>query len=320
MEAAKQNVYQRPLTMTLLALACTAFWGSAATFIKLGYAAIGIAAQDSASQLLFAGCRFTLSGLMTLAFLTLVRRRFPLPKKDGAVKRVTALALSQTFLQYVCFYIGVAHTSGTNTAIINGCNAFVTILASALIFRAEKLNFYKSLGCILGIFAVVLMNLSGLSSGIRFTLAGEGLLFAAMFSGVLSTNFIKRFSQEDDPVILSGWQFTCGGLALIAAGLLMGGRITFADPSAFPILLYLAFVSAFSYGMWSVLLKYNPISRVTVFNSGNPIFGVFFAALLLGETEQATSPTTLIALVLVSCGIYIVNALGNRDTARAKKA
>ncbi len=318
MEATKQNVFQRPLTMTLLALACTALWGSAATFIKLGYAAMNIVEQDSASQLLFAGCRFTISGLMTLAVLGIFRRKLPLPKKNGAVKRVAALALTQTFFQYICFYIGVAHTTGTNTAIINGCNAFITILASALIFRSEKLNLYKTVGCALGIFAVVLMNLSGLSAGIRFTLAGEGLLFGAMFSGVLSTNFIKRFSQEDDPVVLSGWQFTCGGIALMLVGLIMGGRISFADPKAVWILLYLAFVSGFSYGMWSVLLKYNPISRVTVFNSGNPIFGVFFAALLLGETEQATRPTTLIALVLVSLGIYIVNALGNRDVSKAK--
>ena len=208
MEATKQNVFQRPLTMTLLALACTALWGSAATFIKLGYAAMNIVEQDSASQLLFAGCRFTTSGLMTLAVLGIFRRKLPLPKKNGAVKRVAALALTQTFFQYICFYIGVAHTTGTNTAIINGCNAFITILASALIFRSEKLNLYKTVGCALGIFAVVLMNLSGLSEGIRFTLAGEGLLFGAMFSGVLSTNFIKRFSRdkEQSPLIVEAYK------------------------------------------------------------------------------------------------------------------
>ena len=93
------------------------------------YAAMDIAGQDTASQLLFAGCRFTLSGLMTLAVLGILRRKLPLPKKEGAVRRVGTLALSQTVIQYVCFYIGVAHTSGTNTAIINGCNAFITIIS-----------------------------------------------------------------------------------------------------------------------------------------------------------------------------------------------
>lgn len=314
----RKHPLQRPLPMTLLATACITFWGSAATFIKLGYAAMSVDGQDSASQLLFAGCRFTLAGLMTLAALGLLRRRLPLPRRDGAAKRISILALTQTFGQYVCFYIGVAHTSGTNTAIISGCSAFITILAAALVFRTEKLNRYKTVGCLLGVAAVVLMNFSGLSQGVRFSLAGEGMIFGSLLSNVLSTNFIKRFSQEDDPLTLSGWQFTCGGLALMAVGLAMGGRIDLLAPRALPILVYLAFVSAFSYGMWSVLLKFNPVSRITVFNSANPLFGVFFSALLLGETEQAKQPATLLALALVCCGVYLVNAHGSRGAESAK--
>lgn len=314
----RKHPLQRPLPMTLLATACITFWGSAATFIKLGYAAMSVDGQDSASQLLFAGCRFTLAGLMTLIALGLLRRRPPLPRRDGAAKRISILALTQTFGQYVCFYIGVAHTSGTNTAIISGCSAFITILAAALVFRTEKLNRYKTVGCLLGVAAVVLMNFSGLSQGVRFSLAGEGMIFGSLLSNVLSTNFIKRFSQEDDPLTLSGWQFTCGGLALMAAGLAMGGRIDLLAPRALPILVYLAFVSAFSYGIWSVLLKFNPVSRITVFNSANPLFGVFFSALLLGETEQAKQPATLLALALVCCGVYLVNAHGSRGAESAK--
>lgn len=313
----RKNFFQRPLTMTLLALACVLFWGSAAAFIKLGYAEMRVDGQDAAAQLLFAGCRFTLSGLMTLAALAILRRKAPLPKKQGAAKRVSLLALTQTFGQYMCFYIGVAHTSGTNTAIISGCSAFLTILAAALLFHTERLSGRKVLGCLLGVAAVVLMNLSGLSGGVRFSLLGEGMVFGSLISNVLSSNLIKQFSQEDDPLTLSGWQFACGGLGLMAVGLAMGGRLHFS-PAAVGIVVYLAFVSAFSYGMWSVLLKYNPVSRITVFNSANPIFGVFFSALLLGETAQAKQPSTLLALALVSLGVYLVNVSGGRERAAVK--
>lgn len=304
--------------MTLLALACTTLWGSAAAAIKLGYAAMNIIETDTASQLLFAGCRFTLAGLMTLFFIGLIRRNFPLPKKDGCIRRVGLLALTQTFFQYVCFYIGVAHTSGTNVAIISGTNAFATILAAALVFHTEKLNRYKIGGCLLGFLAVLLTNLSGLSQNVRFTLAGEGMVFGSILSCVLSANLIKRFSSEDDPVVLSGWQFTCGGIALTLVGLSAGGRLDFTyTPTALPILLYLGFLSAFAYGVWSVLLKHNPVSRILVFNSLNPFFGVVFAALLLGETEQALRPSTLLALVMVSLGIFIVSRYGNRKIENA---
>ena len=77
----QKNIFQRTLPLTLLALACTTLWGSAATVIKLGYAAMDIVESDIASQILFAGCRFTLAGLMTLVFLALIRRKFPLPNK-----------------------------------------------------------------------------------------------------------------------------------------------------------------------------------------------------------------------------------------------
>lgn len=314
----QKNLFQRTLPMTLLALACTALWGSAASTIKLGYAAMNITEADTASQLLFAGCRFTLAGLMTLLFIGFTRREFPHPKKDGCIKRVGLLALTQTFLQYVCFYIGVAHTSGTNVAIISGTNAFATILAAALVFHTEKLNRFKVSGCLLGFLAVLLTNLSGLSQNIRFTLLGEGMVFSSIISCVLSANFIKRFSSEDDPVVLSGWQFTCGGAALALVGLVAGGRLDWGNsPSSLPILLYLGFLSAFAYGVWSVLLKHNPVSRILVFNSLNPFFGVVFAALLLGETEQALRPSTLLALVMVSLGIFIVSRYGNRKIENA---
>ena len=44
----------------------------------------------------------------------------------------------------------------------------------------------------------------------------------------------------------------------------------------------------------------------------NPVFGVLLSALLLGEYE-ALGPMCLLALALVSLGIYIVNAGSGKD-------
>ena len=40
-----------------------------------------------------------------------------------------------------------------------------------------------------------------------------------------------------------------------------------------------------------------------------PVFGVLLSALLLGETDQASGIFSLISLVLVCTGIYIVNSV-----------
>ena len=88
----------------------------------------------------------------------------------------------------------------------------------------------------------------------------------------------------------------------------MGGHITKVTPSGIGLLVYLALVSAVAYSLWGILLKYNPVSRVTVFGFMNPVFGVLLSALLLGEKDQASGILGLLSLLLVSVGIYVVNS------------
>ena len=107
--------------------------------------------------------------------------------------------------------------------------------------------------------------------------------------------------------MLSAYQFVLGGIVLMAAGRFMGGHITKVTPGGIGLLVYLAMVSAVAYSLWGMLLKYNPVSRVTVFGFMNPVFGVLLSALLLGETDQASGMLGLLSLLLVSVGIYVVN-------------
>ena len=94
----------------------------------------------------------------------------------------------------------------------------------------------------------------------------------------------------------------------MAAGGVMGGHITKVTLSGIGLLVYMALVSAVAYSLWGILLKYNPVSRVTVFGFMNPVFGVLLSALLLGETDQASGILGLLSLLLVSVGIYVVNS------------
>lgn len=95
---------------------------------------------------------------------------------------------------------------------------------------------------------------------------------------------------------------------MTAIGFLGGGTLARAPGIlAAVLLLYLSFISAAAYTIWGILLKYNPVSRVTVFGFMNPLFGVVLSAAFLGEKEQAFSVNALTALVLVCLGIYVVN-------------
>lgn len=102
----------------------------------------------------------------------------------------------------------------------------------------------------------------------------------------LSSCLIKRYSQRENPVTLSGYQFFIGGIVLTIVGLLFGGRITHISVQAVMLLIYLALVSSIAYTLWGILLKYNPVGKVAVFGFMNPIFGVILSAWLLGEQNR----------------------------------
>ena len=301
----KTPFFARPAAVFFGSMACCLLWGSAFPAIKVGYRFFEIAADDSASQILFAGLRFSLSGLLVLVFASLTRKKALLPTRSS-IRPILVLALFQTVLQYLFFYIGLAHAAGTRSSIINGSSAFLAILISALIFRQESLTGRKITGCLLGLAGVVLVNLGGGSAGFDMSLTGEGFILFATTAYAMSTVLIRRFSQKNDPVLLSGAQFFAGGLILAVFGFAFGGRISVITPAGLTLFVYLVFLSAAAYTLWSVLLKNNPVSRISVYSFMIPVFGVILSAVFLRESS-ALSWRTLAALALVSAGIYIVN-------------
>ena len=164
------------------------------------------------------------------------------------------------------------------------------------------------------------MNLQGAGGDdmFRFSFMGEGFVFIAQLFYAISSALIKKYSKKYNVVTMSGYQFMAGGVIRILIGVMGGGSIVgglvrdgaFTMSIAVPavaLLLYMAMISAVAYTLWGVLLKYNPVSRVSVFGFMNPVFGVLLSALILGESAQALSIYALAALVLVSLGIYVVN-------------
>lgn len=308
----KERFWTATPVIFLMTLICCFLWGSAFPCVKIGYRLFRIASGDSAGQLLFAGVRFTLAGLLVLLFGSLQKRRVLLPdgKSTGAI---LILALFQTIGQYFFFYIGMAYTSGVKSSIIEASSTFLAILIAALVFRYEKLTARKIIGCLIGFAGVLLILIPGSAIDFSMHWNGEGfiLLSALMYS--FSSSFIKRFSKREDPLVLSGCQFVIGGLVLAASGAALGGRLSGFTPASSLLLLYMALISAVAYSLWNILLKYNPVSRIAVFGFMNPVLGVILSALLLNEKNQAFSLYGLLSLVLVSAGIITVNrSAGNR--------
>lgn len=302
-----KNILTKTWVVAALACICCILWGSAIPTIKTGYRLLEVDTADTASQIVFAGVRFALAGLLVLLFASVKERKLMVPDRS-TLKYAVPVCLAQTVGQYFFFYIGVAHTSGVKGGIITGLGNFIAILLACLIFRNEKMTGRKMLGCILGFAGVVIINLMGNSLDMGFTLTGEGFVLLAQLAYGVSTVLINIFSKKVSPVILSGTQFFIGGILLFVIGRCMGGHLDHIPAMGAVLILYLALVSAVAYTLWSVLLTYNDVSKVAIFGFVNPLCSVILSALVLGEVKQAFNAGSLIALMLVCVGIYVVNA------------
>lgn len=298
------KLFTNPILVSLAAIFCCALWGSATPFIKTGYRLMFEGGKpDLPSTILFAGIRFALAGLLTIIIYSIARRRVLLPKKES-LGIIGIVSVFQTMVQYFFFYVGLANTTGAKGTILSGSSSFFAILISCLVFRQEKLTVKKIVACLIGFAGIIAVNLNGLDFNMNF-----GDLFV-LLSGVslgISSVLIKKFSSREDPVVISGYQFILGGTVMALVGLAFGGSIDLSNPVGVLVLLYLAALSAVAYALWGVLLKHNPVSKVTIFSFMTPVFGVILTKVMLPDESDVHILSLLVSLVLVALGVFLLN-------------
>lgn len=299
----KKTIFKNPFVIMVTALFCCALWGSATPFIKTGYELI-LPWRGTASTILFAGLRFTLAGIFTVLIYSIGRKKFLYPKKEN-LGRIGCVASFQTVLQYIFFYIGLANTTGVKGTIASGSTAFFALLVAGIFFKMEKITFKKLLACIIGFAGIVLVNLDGLDLNMNFF--GDGFVIFSSVASAAASVFIKKYSNREDPVVISGYQFFMGGLVMIAIGIASNGHVQIPDIKALGVLIYLAFLSAAAYSLWGVLLKYNPVSKVSIYSFMTPVFGVILSNIMLNENSAVSPLNMALSMVLVSLGIFMLN-------------
>jgi len=289
--------------MLLASLSCL-LWGSAYPAIKQGYLLFAIDSHDVPAQMLFAGLRFTSAGLILLTASGLLGWKLLLPGREWLP--VGVLGLTQTALQYVFFYIGMAYATGAKCSIMNATGTFFSVILAHFIYHNDRLSHRRIVGCMIGFAGVAAANYGPSIFQPDFKLAGEGAVMLAAFILSAATIYGKMISQRINVIVMTGWQMTFGGLVLTLAGFLTGGHLQGFTPVSVALLAYMALLSSLAFGLWSTLLKHNPVGRVAIYNFLVPVFGVVLSAVFLHEAVFAWK--NLVALVLVCAGIWLVTA------------
>ncbi len=296
-------IFSRRKVVFLLASLCCLLWGSSYPAIKSGYALFAIAPTDIAAKMVFAGYRFAFGGLVLLVMAAFSKRAL-FAEGVRNWRGIVVLGLTQTSIHYVFFYIGLAYTTGVKASVINSTTIFFSVWMAHLIYRNDRLTSTKIVGCVIGFIGVMVVNFNHRLLDLNFTLLGEGFVVIAAFIQAAAMIYGKKISQKMNPMVMTGYQLAIGGTVLLVGGYVLGGTLGTVTAASSALLFYLVLLSSAALSLWALLLKYNRVGLVSVFNFQVPIFGAILSAIFLGESILEWK--NIAALALVCSGIWLV--------------
>lgn len=280
----------------LLALLVMALWGSLFPMIKIGYKAFQINTGDIPSIVLFAGLRFTFSGILLLC-ATVVGKRDTAKLAKSEIPMLLIGALATIILHYSFTYIGLALGEGSKSAIIKQIG-FLFLACFAFVFdKTDRFSKRKAIAACLGFAGIIATAMDG--TGISLQL-GDLLLLLASACSAIGAVISKRATQRISPVKFVAYTQFIGGVFLLGAGILLGGRITALSPMSALLFLYICGASIGAYVLWNSLLKTGSISKLSIIKFTEPLFAVLFSGVLLGETIFKLSYLAALLLLLVA--------------------
>ena len=299
----KNNKY-RPY----LAALCAIGWSLAYPLIKSGYQVFGIGG-DLGSKLLFGGIRFACAGLLVLLFGAAAKTDLKI-RDTKNFAWILLFGLVNTSLHYMFAYMGLSNLASSRGAILDSMGGFFLIILSGLIYKEDKITSKKLLGCLFGLFGIVLINVAPakeLFAGISFK--GDGFILINACFAALGGILTRVISKKMNMTAATGYGMFFGGLIMIACGAFFGIKTKWNITMRGIIILFiLIMISAVCFEIYNLLLAHHQISKVAIFNALIPVLGVMFASILLGEPFRWQY---LAAGLSVAIGIAIINKSGS---------
>jgi drug/metabolite transporter (DMT)-like permease len=209
-------------------------------------------------------------------------------------------------LEFWAIFAALERTTAARVVVLLYAGPFVGALGAHLLLRDGGLTRRKLAGLLLAFAGLPVAFADRLGAAPDAALLGDllGLLAGLAWGGIIATVKASRLDRVAPERTLL---YQLGVSALLAPlSLLAGERGVFAPT----LLVWLALlyqvlgVAVASYVAWFGLVTRHQASRLAPFLFLTPVFGVGFAALLLGEE---VTPALLLALAMIAAGIVVVN-------------
>jgi drug/metabolite transporter (DMT)-like permease len=207
-------------------------------------------------------------------------------------------------LHYGFTYIGLGYSDSSKVAIIKQIGALFYVCFSFIFFKQDRPTLQKIIAVVIGFLGIIALNVS--DKGFTFSI-GDLLILGASFCTVFSNVISKKVFAKVSPITSTGVSQLFGGVVLMIAGLIMGGKVNFTLDWSILIFVYICVASIISYCIWFGIVKNGELSKLFIIKFAEPVFACVFGAIILGENIFRIQ--YLVAFLLISFGIWFSNVV-----------
>jgi drug/metabolite transporter (DMT)-like permease len=280
---------------TFAMVVLTALWGFQQVAIKVTNEAVSPAFQS--------GLRC--AGAFLLLLLWCQVRGIKLFERDGTL--YAGLIVGFLFAtEFAFIYWALVYTDVARSILFLYASPFVVAIGAHYLLPNERMGLPQIAGLLCAFGGLVLALRDSLSIPSATALIGDMMMVVAAILWAVTTLVIKKSSlAKIHPAKTLAYQLGVTALFMPAALIAGESGITKFDGLVAASLAYQIIAVAFlSYLAWFTLVRTYPASTLSVFTFLSPLFAMLSGAYFLNER---VSPLLWIALVLVACGIWLVN-------------
>ena len=255
-------------------------WGSMYPSVKAAYANFEIDTTYYPNLLLFVGIRFTASGLLLSLFNIVKQKRPPMMNTKKEWLGVLLVGVFAVILNYACTAYGLAVEESSKTALLKQSCMLVFVVVSAFVFKEDKLTAEKGIGALLGLVSIVVLNCNELGISITF---GSIVIIMSSLSSATSSVICKKLLKNTDTVALTGYSQLFGGLVLLSAGIVFGGKLTVSGIADVCLFSYIIIATCVSYALWYFVVQRYDLSKLFIIKLCEPVFAAIISAIVFKD-------------------------------------
>lgn len=233
-------------------------------------------------------------------FMLSTRQFKKIDKKD--YKKISFISIFGFFIFQWLYAVGLKKTMASNASIIMGTLPILVLILN-VILGIEKLTFKRVSSIIISFVGIIFVIIS--SGGFSFggqNFIGNMIILVSAMGYTIYTVFSKDLVRKYPAIQITTIAITISTFLMM---FVVKFNIDFSviDFRLFISLVYTGIITTFIANyLWTWALKRSSSTRVALYNNLNPVFTVFFAYFILGESINVY---TIVGILAILTGLLL---------------